>query len=228
MTMRGQLNLKQLRAYRAWPWESIMQGVTDNCVKWGARDLHHLDASLKWVPGRTAVVQAGGNIGLFPKRLAEEFRTVYTFEPSANLFEKLCRNVEERNVVKLQAALGDRRGPVGVKCSRRDGSKKPIHEGLTHVVADGVLPCLLLDDLALPVIDLIYLDIEGFEWSALMGSRSSILRCRPTVVVEINRNAREYGQDPDKLVAQIENEFHLHHVHQVDSDHVFIPEERAP
>lgn len=190
------------------------------------RDLASLDTVLTLVRGRTAVVQAGGNLGLFPKRLAQEFATVYTFEPAASLFAMLQHNAPELNIVKFQAAVGDVRGLVGTACVRREGKTRAAHEGITHIVKNGVVPTLRIDDLALPVCDLIYLDVEGWELYAIRGAVETIARCRPIVVVEINQNAAIVGFAPETLRAEI-----LAHAYRaatrVLSDEVFVPLEVA-
>lgn len=180
-----------------WNWSGFMG--SDACLKWARRDLEALAAALLYTQGRTACVQAGGNLGIFPKYLAREFETVYTFEPDPELFAALSFNARERNIVKLQAAVGNTRGPVAVECSRRDGSARAVHEGLTHVTGKGTLPCLRVDDLALPVCDLIYLDVEGWEYFALQGAVDTVRRCRPVIGVEINRNIGFAGCNADEL-----------------------------
>src|SRR5687768_6784500 len=130
---------------------------SQEALRWNLRDLSTVDAVLTRVPGRTACVQAGGNLGAFGKYLARQFQRVYVFEPDASLFPKMVANAPEQNIVRFQAALGEAPGLVGTACERRDRSGKPVHEGLTHVVPGGIIPTLRLDDLALQVLDLLQL-----------------------------------------------------------------------
>lgn len=184
-----------------WNWQAFMG--SELCLKWARRDLGTLEAALTHVPGRTACVQAGGNLGIFPKYLAGCFKTVYTFEPDVSLFAALMVNAPEQNIVKIQAALGFERGPVRMECSRRDGTPREVHEGLTHVAGRGTIPCLQIDDLGLGVCDLIYLDVEGWEFKALLGANNTIKRCRPVIGVEINRNITFAGDSAEALRALI-------------------------
>lgn len=191
-------------------------------IKWARRDLTSVDAVLAVVPGRTACVQAGGNLGVWPKYLSRHFASVLTFEPSADLFPKLMANVPETNVVKLQAALGDRGGLVGTACVRRDAKRLADHEGLTHVVPGGIIPRVALDALALPVIDLLYLDLEGYELHALRGAVDTISRCRPVIAVEINRNIEFEGFTQDDVRAFITAQRYERAL-TIRSDEVFVP-----
>lgn len=188
----GSLNAKHLKAYRpAWNWLGLRG--SDACLKWSFRDLRNLDVALGFFPRRRTAIQAGGNLGLFPKRLAEEFARVYSFEPDAKLHACCVNNAPEKNIHHIQAALGSDRSPVAMHGGRRDNSGRASHEGLTHVVGAGKIPQILIDDLKLGDVDLIYLDIEGYEHRALVGAVDTIARCRPMIVVEINGTGRHYG-----------------------------------
>ncbi len=192
-------------------------------IKWATRDLASIDAILPLVAGRTLCVQAGGNLGIFPKYLARHFRTILTFEPEPTLFAHLSANAPEQNIIRMQAALGEKPGLVSMACSRR-GDHGPVHEGLTHVAGEGSIPMLRLDDFELPYLDLLMLDLEGYELYALRGAEQTIRRCRPLVVVEINRNCGHYGIGPDDVRGCIES-LGYHRGLVAYSDEVFIPNE---
>jgi len=128
--------------------------------------------------------------------------------------------------VKFQAALGDLRGLVGTACVRREGKTKEAHEGITHIVPEGVIPTLRIDDLALPVCDLIYLDVEGWELYAIRGAVETLARCRPVVVVEINQNAAIVGLSAEAVRAEIVRQAYRP-LTRVLSDEVFVPVEAA-
>lgn len=203
-----------------WNWRAFMG--SERCLKWARRDLAALDAALGYVAGHHACVQAGGNLGIFPKYLARHFETVYTFEPDGELFAALMFNAREPNIVKLQAAVGIHRDPVRMECSRRDGSQREVHEGLTHVAGPGVIPCLQIDDLGLPVCDLIYLDVEGYEFHALLGAAKTIERCRPVIGVEINRNIEFAGYKADDVRSLIASHGYAHRL-TMHSDEIYTP-----
>lgn len=181
----------------SWNWDAFAGDPT--CLKYSRRDLQILERALRHVPGRTAAVQAGANLGVFPRRLAELFETVYTFEPAPQLFAATMHNAPAANIVKLQAAVGESHKLIALSRARRDGSSKPEHDGLTHVSGPGAIPCLCIDDLALPVCDLIYLDVEGFELYALRGARETVRRCRPVIGVEVNSAIEHSGASAREL-----------------------------
>jgi FkbM family methyltransferase len=192
MSRYGEFNLKKVQQYRReWDWMNMMGSKA--CIQLNARDLYSLDTVMRLTRKRSVAVQAGGNLGLFPKRLAEEFKIVYTFEPDEKLFACLEHNAPEPNIIPIMAALGCEHGTVGTACGRRDNSGRPVHEGLTYVTPEGSVPQMLVDDLELSACDLIYLDIEGYEFKALRGAEKTIERYKPTIAVELNGNIAHYG-----------------------------------
>lgn len=221
MSIRHTLNISQLKAYRPrWPWERFIG--SDACLKWSFRDLQNLDAAIRLTKRRRCVVQAGGNLGIFPKRLAEDFDRVITFEPDSKLFAALKTNAWESNVEAIRAALGCDRAPVSLSGRRRDTSGRPTHEGLTHVAGSGSIPQVRLDDMNLKACDLLYLDIEGYELFALRGAEQTIDRCRPVIGVEVNRNIEFYGHTAEQLRSWIiSKNYKLSFA--LNSDEVYVP-----
>ena len=215
------MKLAKLVAYRKdWPWDAFLGSPA--CLKWSFRDLQQLDEALKLVPGRKLVVQAGGNLGIFPKRLAEEFSRVITFEPDAKLFARLKLNAPEPNIQAIRAALGESNEPIGLACRRRDTSGRAVHEGLTHVSGKGVIPQVRLDDMNLSACDLIYLDIEGYELFALRGAERTIERHRPVIGVENNRASTYYGVQRETIQQWILSKNYKLSF-KLNSDEVYIP-----
>jgi FkbM family methyltransferase len=136
---------------------------------------------------RTAL-QAGGNVGLWPKALAKTFTTVYTFEPDALNWHCLDLNVTERNVVKRFAALSNVAGSAAI--ARELGAC-----GASAIATGDEFQVITIDSLELAVLDLLCLDIEGYELFALQGAKSTIRRCSPLIVVELKGLGSRYGYE---------------------------------
>lgn len=198
---------------------------SDEQLRLCKRDLPTLQAAEKLTRQRRVAVQAGGNLGVFPKHLAQSFDAVYTFEPSQELFPILIANATERNILRYQAALGYHREMVGTSRIRRDG-KPNNHEGITHISGPGPIPTLRLDDFTFPVCDLLQLDLEGWELYALQGAVETIARCRPVLMVEVNKNAAFVGIKEDDIrwyVLSLGYQF----VTRIHSDEIYVPIERG-
>jgi FkbM family methyltransferase len=150
-------------------------------TKW-QHSLAHVKASLEVSLSRCkaqkrtrTAVQAGGNIGLWPRRMADVFKTVITFEPDDVSFECLKANVPE-TVLAVKAALGEVPGVCGM--SHKSLGSHKVTEGHTTVVT--TVDALSLDDL-----DLLQLDVEGSEGAALRGAEQTLARCKPVLHIEL-------------------------------------------
>ena len=142
---------------------------------------------------RRTAVQAGGNIGLWPRRLADVFRRVITFEPEARTFECLQKNVPPSVEVRGEA-LADKPGQCSM-IRKSLGSHRVFFSD-----ADSV-PMTTVDALGLDDLDYLQLDIEGYEWHALQGAQDSIRRCHPLIQVEFRRHTTKYGQSDEAVQA---------------------------
>ena len=166
------------------------------------KSLHKVIEICKRLNRTRVVVQAGGSIGVWPRILSKHFSWVYTFEPEPISFHCLCKNVQEPNVTKIQAALGNFHNGVEI-------TKVKL---TSHHVANGKLghiPQLCIDDLSLIVCDAVLLDIEGWETNALMGARSTIISSCPIILVEtrINKEAdKKKNQDIETLMRSLNYE----------------------
>lgn len=112
---------------------------------------------------------------------------VFAFEPVLEnyILAKLC--IEENNlgnVYLLNAALGDAVGVTHVTTQDADGS----HLGGASQISDlgQTVAMITIDSLNIEHINLIQLDVEGFEYSALKGAEKTLLRDSPIVMIEDN------------------------------------------
>lgn len=205
-----------------WDWKKF-RGSAEG-LKWNKKEIPVLEQVTEMVGLRRVAVQAGGNLGVFPKFLAERFAMVYSFEPEPELFRMCVHNAPELNIVWTQAALGADRSPVSISRVRRQQDGGNSHEGIAHVSGPGDIPTLRVDDLALPYCDLLYLDVEGYEFYALHGAKETIERCRPEVVAcEVNKSLEHMGgikaEDVRALLRLYDYRFHS----RIRSDEVFVP-----
>ena len=157
---------------------------------------------------RRICIQAGGAIGAWPKYFSTQFEEVYTFEPYPPSFHCLAVNAPELNVHKYNAALGDHHQFVHMDFpehrARSFTGKENI--GGYRCTGPGVIPCLRLDDFKwYHEVDLIYLDLEGYELFALQGAQRTIHDSKPLIVLEDKGGCMTFGQkvgDVEKYLRQ--------------------------
>lgn len=154
--------------------------------KWqhSLRHLASLEIGLTLCSSRRSAVQAGGNIGLWPARLARSFERVYTFEPDRISLECLKANVPE-NVVVSDEALGSAPGVCGIH-HKSLGSHRIEPEGSGVAITT-------IDALGLQDLDFLQLDIEGYEAEALAGGAATIERCHPIIQIELRGFSEKFG-----------------------------------
>lgn len=141
----------------------------------------HLDNIKKYVTNYRTVIQAGGNQGMYPRLLSRMFSNVYTFEPDPLNFQALTLNCDQDNVVKFQAAVGESLNYC--KINRLTMSNVGMHK--VHEFQNALIPIVRVDDLIdRRDVDLIMLDIEGYEIKALKGMLFTIKMNRPVMFIE--------------------------------------------
>lgn len=161
-------------------------------------ELYKLEHAVPLCRGLRTVVQAGGNVGLFPLQLVwHGFDRVLTFEPSAINYECLLKNTElEERITPFFGALGNSRDPVGFN---------PVwlqNCGVGRVSGPGDIPQYRIDDFNLDDCDMIQLDVEGYEYNVLEGAVETISRCKPIIMVEDRGHGGYKMGDLQKWIAE--------------------------
>jgi len=135
-------------------------------------------------------VDAGANVGylsmLMAKRVGKTGRVV-SFEPTQRSFAALCRNVQLNgltNVMSEQVALSDHNGTLEFHEGPLDydvynSAGKISHpSALSVTFKNTIVPCMTLDSYLsanqIKKVDLIKIDIEGGELSALRGMKETL------------------------------------------------------
>lgn len=155
-----------------------VSGISDILSEWEKK---HLEV-LSLVSNRGLAVQAGGYVGVFPKKLSYLFSKVITFEPVKENWDCLISNVQETNVTKINAGLGNVKGTAQIK------KTIPNNCGAIQLESaeEGDLQIVRLDNYVSEPVDLLWLDIEGYEVKALEGASSTIEKYKPVIVLENN------------------------------------------
>jgi len=130
------------------------------------------------------MVQAGGNVGFYVNQFSKIFKTVYTFEPMPLLFYCLNLNVTSENVYKFNCCLGNTNECVSMNDATLTLGHGGSHVNLNSELHNRKTPTIKIDNLNLQICDLIQLDLEGYEFNALLGGIETIKRCKPVIIVE--------------------------------------------
>jgi len=175
-----------------------------------------IDHILPYVKNKGIMVQAGGNCGYLLNTFVDYFETIYTFEPDPVNFYCLNQNVDSEKVIKMQCCLGDDGLPVSTQQLIRED--RPNDTGGVHISGIGTTPSIIIDNLNLPSCDLIQLDIEGYEYKALLGCVETIKKYKPVLCIEFcEKWLNRYNDNSDKIISLLESlDYHNVETHGVD------------
>ena len=144
-------------------------------------------------------IDIGANLGLFTYFMSRASKHVFAFEPNPYPLGNL-KHLVDKNVTILPIALGNNDGPIAIKIphhengwSSNGASLSPKTEEPGKVID---IQCRKLDSLNIDNIGLIKIDVEGFEVEVLKGAKDTILRNKPTMIIE---NESVHTEDTNEL-----------------------------
>lgn len=142
---------------------------------------HKYAAALSLCPPerRRFAFDVGAHIGLWSYWMARDFIWVGAFEP-----------IEEHRQCWMANMLGwenHQLYPVALGANQVSVSMDRLisESGGAHIAPNGIdVDMRTLDSFDFPVVDLLKIDVEGFEPAVLLGARDTIQRCRPIIILE--------------------------------------------
>lgn len=144
--------------------------------QWRARD-----AAVAACNQTRVCLDIGANVGLWSCDLIKSFETVIAFEPVAEFRECFKKNVIGTNYVLEAVALGRTESFINMNIV-------PGNTGHSHInlesLGTGSIPLKTLDSYNYETVDMIKIDVEGFEEEILAGAMNTILKNKPIIVVE--------------------------------------------
>jgi FkbM family methyltransferase len=138
------------------------------------------------------VVHAGAGFGDFLPALRNCNR-VFTFEPNPLMYKCALQTIILNNLTNVslyKQALGE----SNCKSSLKNIDESGLEMGPRSEIGEGIrVDMIKLDDFIVEKIDLIHLDLEGYEFEALKGAKELIKRDKPLIVLEIDTKAVDYN-----------------------------------
>ena len=162
---------------------------------------------LRNVNKNSVVVDVGANIGYYTLLLAKICKKVYAFEPDKRCFEILKKNIEEnklKNVVLFNLAVGDKNEKVEFIIDKENLGNSRIGDG------DETILCDSLDNvLKKEKIDLMKIDVQGYEEKVIEGAKNIISKYSPILFMEYNGGNLEFLKKIYKNIFTIDYWFYI-------------------
>ena len=182
---------EQLRVPADLRYTSVTSFVLRDWSEPELRELH------QFVSPGGVFIDAGANIGLYTlkaARLAGPEGIVVAVEPGTTAADRLAANVAMNRfatVRLVRKALSDRNGTAVLHHVSAGGDLQAFSLLGDSATRDGeevatVTLDTLVEELKLPRIDCIKMDVEGAEPMVVEGARRSLERWHPTILFEVN------------------------------------------
>ena len=142
---------------------------------------------------RTAI-DIGGHLGDWTLNWHHRVKKIEIFEPNPDILPKLKKNTNTlKNCTVHEVALGDTTGKVSMQYE--------THTGTCHVKDyNGSINLRTLDSYNFQDVDIIKIDVEGFEIPVLEGAKQTILSQHPWIQIEGNSSGKKYGRTKKDIV----------------------------
>ena len=164
-------------------------------------DIEYLESFLRAAGFGAVFVDIGANIGLYSFGLRRLCEKVYAFEPQRIIYNMMCGSIALNgweNVFCYNVALGEKEGLVEIpqfdyNKSLSFGSvefgleqKEVLTQARQHnMMRREFVPVHTLDNnYNISRIDVLKIDVEGWELDVLAGAKETITRCRPVILIE--------------------------------------------
>ena len=132
------------------------------------------------------VLDIGAWCGTWSLAMQKYAETIFCYEPDKTHFACLEKNFESFNNVSLyNHAIGNEEGFVQLTEESATQNTRVIQE-------KGDTKICTLDSLNLNNVDLIKIDVEGYEMEVIKGAIETIKNVK-FIMIELNNNAKRYG-----------------------------------
>lgn len=153
--------------------------------QWRARDTAVAACEQKRI-----CIDIGANVGLWSCDLVKHFDQVIAFEPVQEFIDCFEKNVIATNYTMHRMALGRTESFVNMNIVQGNTGHSHINK---ESFGQGTIPLKTLDSFNFTNVDMIKIDVEGFEEEILAGAMETIKLNKPILVIEQQKH--EYQDD---------------------------------
>lgn len=138
------------------------------------------DLAMQHVSKLGMAIDVGAHVGIFSRRMTDDFSLVHAFEPDSHNYACLVRNVTSWTLKATYGAAGAQRGMGSV---RVDAISNTGARGFESS-AIGSVPMYAIDEFKYENLGLVKIDTEGFEHRVIVGALETLKIHKPVLIVE--------------------------------------------
>ncbi len=150
---------------------------------------------LTHIPNKRTFIDVGANVGIWSFPFIGKFKNIVGYEPSKQNIECLQANVGNAIDIRTKAVANFEGTADFHQAGKNCGDGKLCRPGID---ASYTVPVVKLDNENLSNVDLIKIDVQGWEYEVLLGAENIIRTQQPWVIFEVN-------QDIDKCCSFMES-----------------------
>jgi len=154
-------------------------------------------------PNARTILDIGANIGSNTIEYSTWAKNIFSFEPTPELYTQLQKNINlnicnsdqvrwhkdvsmtrQANISTFQKAVGNKPGEVFMKTYNNNKGKNYVTNSKT--TGDIEVEVITIDSMNFTEVDIMKIDVEGYEPFVLQGAEQTILRDRPVIQTEIS------------------------------------------
>jgi len=146
---------------------------------------------LNYVNDRKLAIDIGANVGIYSYYFAQKFDQTFSFEPLEDITVELKAYSTINKRLKVHnCALSDYNGENWIFTPKLNNG---FDYGLTSFTESSdqhkrtKVQVRTLDSFSFTEVSLLKVDVEGWEYSVLMGAQLTIARCKPVIFIEIEQ-----------------------------------------
>tara|TARA_R110002153_G_scaffold246944_1_gene402899 strand:+ start:264 stop:926 length:663 start_codon:yes stop_codon:yes gene_type:complete len=146
-----------------------------------------LELYKKYLNKDSIVLDIGANLGTHTIPLSLLSKKVYAFEPQKKIYELLSKTVKDNELTNIELfnnIVSDGKHE-SLQFLNTDCGKASV--AVYRPRLDGYVTtekCVTVDSLNLDKCDLMKIDVEGGEWDVLEGSKETIKKYKPVIIIE--------------------------------------------
>lgn len=143
------------------------------------------DFIIREIPNKRTFIDVGANVGIWSRPLSKKFQKVVAYEPALHNLECLKLNVNQKVDIR-DYAVADFVGEADFHQGQKNcGDSKLSRPGKKGNYSVSVKK---LDDEQLKEVDLIKIDVQGWELEVLRGGIELIRQNQPWIIFEVNQD----------------------------------------